>query len=119
MLKFLIDSNLPYYFNLWNSDNYLHQNDVDPNATDKDIWEFAKLNGYVIVTKDSDFSNKLMLEGPPPKIIHIKTGNQKMGDFHDSINKAWPIVLELLEKHVLINVSRNSVEAVVFSDRSD
>jgi len=118
MDKFLIDSNLPYFFGLWKNDNVVHQNDIDPKAKDSEIWEFAKQNAYIVVTKDSDFSNKLMLEGPPPKIVHIKTGNLKMNVFHDCMNKAWPIVLELLEKHALINVTLDAVEAVVLSDRN-
>jgi len=45
------------------------------NASDHQIWEFAKNNGYIIVTQDSDFSNFNTLFGFPPKIIWIRTGN--------------------------------------------
>ena len=41
-----------------------------------------------------------------------------MSDFHNCMNKAWPIVLELLEKHALINVTLDAVEAVILSDRN-
>ena len=47
------------------------------NATDRQIWEFAKLNDYVIVTQDSDLNDLNSLYGFPPKIIWIRTGNLK------------------------------------------
>jgi hypothetical protein len=30
MQKYLIDANLPYYFSLWDNDNYEHVIDIDP-----------------------------------------------------------------------------------------
>lgn len=45
------------------------------NASDKEIWEFARSNEYIIVTQDSDFKDLNSLYGFPPKIIWIRTGN--------------------------------------------
>ncbi len=45
------------------------------NATDLEIWEFAKNNHFTIVTQDSDFNDLNFLFGFPPKIIWIRTGN--------------------------------------------
>lgn len=42
MPKYLIDVNLPYYFSLWDSSDYIHQIDLDPKAKDKDIWSYAR-----------------------------------------------------------------------------
>ena len=39
------------------------------------IWNFAKENGHIIITKDSDFLNLSRIFGQPPKVIYIKTGN--------------------------------------------
>ncbi|PIQ25084.1 MAG: hypothetical protein COW63_19260 [Bacteroidetes bacterium CG18_big_fil_WC_8_21_14_2_50_41_14] len=47
------------------------------NAYDKQIWDFARLNNYIIVTQDSDFNDLNTLFGFPPKIIWIRTGNLK------------------------------------------
>ena len=44
-------------------------------ANDREVWQYAKENGYVIVTKDSDFYDLSLLYGPPPKIVWLKTGN--------------------------------------------
>ena len=46
------------------------------NCSDKDLWEYARLNDYIIVTKDSDFYDMSLLYGQPPKIIWLKIGNQ-------------------------------------------
>lgn len=45
------------------------------NATDRDIWDFAKLHDYSIVTFDSDFFDLSVILGHPPKIIWIRTDN--------------------------------------------
>ncbi len=42
---------------------------------DKLIWEFARLNDFVIVTKDNDFVNLSNIFGSPPKVIFIKREN--------------------------------------------
>lgn len=59
MAKFLIDANLPYRFSLWKSDDYIHQNDIDDEWTDSQIWDYAKDNNLTIITKDADFSNRI------------------------------------------------------------
>jgi predicted nuclease of predicted toxin-antitoxin system len=42
---------------------------------DRAIWEYAKSRGLVIVTKDSDFLNAVLMLGPPPKVILLQIGN--------------------------------------------
>lgn len=46
------------------------------HSIDKGIWDYAKVQGYVIVTKDADFFDMSLLYGQPPKIIWLKIGNQ-------------------------------------------
>ncbi|CAG7856757.1 hypothetical protein MCAMS1_01369 [biofilm metagenome] len=45
------------------------------SSTDNDVWEYAKMNGFTMVSKDSDFYDFSMLFGHPPKVIWIKRGN--------------------------------------------
>ena len=42
---------------------------------DELIWNYAKENGHIIVTKDNDFVDLLELKGFPPKVVLVKTGN--------------------------------------------
>lgn len=39
------------------------------NATDYEIWFFAKQNNYAVVTFDADFYDMSNLYGHPPRII--------------------------------------------------
>lgn len=45
------------------------------NALDIEIWQYAHDHGYMIVTKDADFSEMGVVKGFPPKIIWIRRGN--------------------------------------------
>jgi predicted nuclease of predicted toxin-antitoxin system len=49
------------------------------SADDGIIWEFAKVNGFTIVSQDSDFADMAALFGPPPKVIWLRCGNQPTG----------------------------------------
>ena len=46
------------------------------NATDKEIWTYAKENNYTIVTFDSDFYQYSIVWGHPPKIVWLITRAQ-------------------------------------------
>lgn len=112
MSKFLIDANLPYYFSLWNNSDFIHLKDINDEWTDEQVWTFAKENNLTIITKDSDFSNKIMLNNPPPKVIHLRFGNMKMNAFFDLITKLWNDVLEMNNDHKLVNVFADRIEGI-------
>jgi predicted nuclease of predicted toxin-antitoxin system len=40
-----------------------------------EIWQFAKQNGFTIVTFDADFFDLSILRGFPPKVVWLRTGN--------------------------------------------
>jgi predicted nuclease of predicted toxin-antitoxin system len=42
---------------------------------DSVIWEYAKRLGFILVSKDSDFHERSLLCGHPPKVIWIRRGN--------------------------------------------
>jgi predicted nuclease of predicted toxin-antitoxin system len=44
-------------------------------SADANIWEFAAKDGFTIVTRDSDFRNRSLLRGSPPKVIWLSTHN--------------------------------------------
>lgn len=46
------------------------------SVADGEIWEYARREGYILVTQDSDFHDLSALYGHPPKIIWLKCGNQ-------------------------------------------
>jgi len=46
------------------------------SATDQTLWEFAKANDFIIVTRDADFEELSLVWGQPPQIIWLKMKNQ-------------------------------------------
>ena len=48
-------------------------------ADDSVLWEYAKANGFVMVSQDSEMFDLSSLRGHPPKLIWLRCGNQKTG----------------------------------------
>ena len=44
-------------------------------ADDDRLWEYARLSGFAIVSKDSDYNNLSVLRGSPPKVVWVQLGN--------------------------------------------
>jgi predicted nuclease of predicted toxin-antitoxin system len=44
-------------------------------ASDESIWEYARIHGFVIVTKDEDYNNLSVVRGSPPKVLWLQIGN--------------------------------------------
>jgi len=54
-----------------------HVRDVGLRAVeDRQIWDYARTHGFVIVSKDTDFRERSYVEGFPPKIIWLDVGNE-------------------------------------------
>ena len=56
-------------------------------ADDADIWDCAKLNGFTIVSKDSDFQQRSLLYGHPPKFNWLRVGNCTVKTVEDLLRK--------------------------------
>ena len=44
-------------------------------GTDPAVWQRARTDGYIVVSKDSDFRQMSFLFGAPPKVVWIRLGN--------------------------------------------
>ena len=49
-------------------------------ATDEAIWEYARMNGYTVVSKDADFYQRSLFYGSPPQFIWLRLGNCSRSD---------------------------------------
>ncbi len=78
-MKLLLDQNLPPRLCPLLADLFpgsVHVRDVAMSAaSDEEIWEYAKTNDCIIVSKDSDFQARSLLYGSPPKSIWLRVGN--------------------------------------------
>jgi predicted nuclease of predicted toxin-antitoxin system len=45
------------------------------SADDSAVWSYARAKGLIIVTKDSDFHERSVISGAPPKVVWIRRGN--------------------------------------------
>jgi predicted nuclease of predicted toxin-antitoxin system len=88
-MRFLFDQNISHRILKLLPEKYAHSTTIKKehltNASDKRIWDFAKLYEYTIVTQDSDFNDLNSLFGFPPKIIWIRTGNLKTSEIVDAL----------------------------------
>ena len=81
-----------------------HISTIDTKSKeDIKIWEYAKQNNYVILTKDEDFNDLSFLKGFPPFVIWLNIGNC-------STNTIEKIIIEN-NKYItdMINLSQTGV----------
>ncbi len=112
MPQFLIDENLPDKFSLWNGEEFVHQNELKGINSDSEIWDYAKENNLTIVTKDADFSDRIMFETPPPRIIHIRIGNMRIKELYQFFQKNWEDIRRNSSKYKLTNVYEDRIEGI-------
>jgi predicted nuclease of predicted toxin-antitoxin system len=65
------------------------------SASDSEIWQHAKANDFVIVSRDSDFQERSLVAGHPPQVIWLKIPNRSktvvlniLLDYHTEIEQA-------------------------------
>ena len=59
-------------------------------ASDQRIWEHARDNGFVIVSKDDDFRQRSLLEGAPPRVVWLQVGNAGTAPIADLLRAQAP-----------------------------
>ena len=112
MAHYVIDVNLPYRFSLWAGSDHIHVRDINDEWTDTEIWEYARSNKLTIVTKDADFSDRILLAEPPPRVIHVKLGNLTLRQLHAALHRVWEEVLTLSTQYKLIRIYDDRVECI-------
>lgn len=61
-------------------------------ASDQAIWEYARLNDFVVVTKDADYSDLSVLSGYPPKVIWIRRGNCATSEIASLLRSNYEVI---------------------------
>lgn len=111
-MRFLIDANLPSGISGWKADDCEYVNAIDPAWTDSQIWDHAFAGDLTIVSKDADFSHRMIALEPPPRVIHLRIGNMKLRDFEDFIDRHWSMIKAVSEEHKLVNVFSDRIEGI-------
>lgn len=108
-MKFLVDANLPPGFAAWlreHNHEAIHVNDqLGIALDDRAIFEFARRNGFIIVTKDEDFATLATLDDKPASVVWIRFGNATNAKLRNWLEPLLPeIVQRLAAGETLIEV---------------
>ncbi len=90
-MKLLFDENISFKLCKRLEDIYPNSTHVRfvklENKNDTEIWNYAKDDGYIIVTQDSDFNDMSIINGFPPCVIWIKSGNSRVSEIENTLRK--------------------------------
>jgi len=109
---FLLDENLPCWLRFALSLPVTHSTDLGKSPSDTEVWNYAKANALVIISKDADFSDRIVAVSPPPWVIHLHIGNLRKADFHTFLERHWALIFGFLPAHKLVNVYFDRIEAI-------
>lgn len=106
-MKLLLDQNISYKVARLLENSFAEVKHVSKlglvNVADTAIWDFAKINGYSIVTFDSDFIDLAVLYSSLPKIIWLKFGNAP------NLKVANKIISHREEIHEFLSDDKNEI----------
>lgn len=112
MKGYLFDENLPSKIRFTPIYPITHISAIGNSPGDGEIWRYAEQNDLAIVTKDADFSERIIISSPPPRVIHLRFGNMRRKDFHAYLSKIWVRVEKMIETHKLVNVYIDKLECI-------
>lgn len=67
------------------------------NTDDSVIWEYAKVNDFVIVSKDADFHQRSLVYGHPPKFIYLRIGNSPTSNIIQILRENFDTIVKFGE----------------------
>ena len=100
-MKLLFDENLSHKLVRLLADIFpdsVHVREVGLKASDDPVvWEYAKNNGLMIVSKDSDMHQRSFVFGQPPKVVWVRLGNCSTSDVEMLLRKNFAAVKAFYE----------------------
>lgn len=113
-MKLLIDENLPLSIAQKCCES-VHACQLGAQLSDYELWNVARLKDLVILTKDTDFFDRMVNEGPPPKVIWLRIGNMRRAHLESFFEFCWSTISAHLEEYDLIEVFADRIEGLIFS----
>ncbi|MBB1075912.1 DUF5615 family PIN-like protein [Rhodoferax sp. 4810] len=107
-MKLLLDENLsrrllPFLQHDYPGSNHVVMLGME-SASDTVVWQRAKDDGYVIVTRDADFQELSLVWGQPLQVIRLKTLNQSRSATLKVLLAHRDAIIESLEHDGLASV---------------
>jgi predicted nuclease of predicted toxin-antitoxin system len=72
MKGWLFDENLPVQLRFSPKLPTVPASKVGRNPSDSQIWEFARSHDLVILSKDADFSDRIITQSPPLRVDRVR-----------------------------------------------
>ena len=76
-------------------------------TSDETVWEYARSNGFIIVTADSDFLDLAEERGAPPKVVRLENCNYKTSQVEKLIRQNAVRIAELEHSARPVLIIRN------------
>lgn len=116
-MKLLFDENLSPKLSLTLARDYpgsTHVRNVGLRGTeDHRIWDYGRAEGFVIVSKDTDFRERSLVEGFPPKIIWLDVGNAGTTEIAELLRRERPRIERFEEQEeaslLILSIGENAV----------
>jgi len=114
MIRFLVDAQLPKRLSdmlSFKGYDTLHTLDL-PNknrSKDSEINAISLEQKRVLVTKDADFIESILISDKPFKLLYIKTGNVSNRDLQKIISNNLDKIIESLEENRFVEISHNKI----------
>ncbi len=113
-MKFLLDAQLPRRLArelAANGHDVVHCLDLplDNRTPDQELATIAARETRVLVTKDSDFVTSYWLQGMPPKLLLISTGNIDNDALLKLVAANQSLLVTALTQQHFVELSRNAV----------
>ena len=113
-MRLLIDENLPVGLAVGCDVEALHTTQLGKRLSDSELWMEASERDCILVTKDADFFDRLVLHGPPPKVVWVRVGNIRRRDMETLFTQNWTQIQSLLAEADLVELFVDRVEAIRF-----
>jgi predicted nuclease of predicted toxin-antitoxin system len=95
-VKLLFDENLSHKLARLLADifpNSLHVRDIGLKATsDPLVWDYAKDNDFMIVSKDADMHDLSLVFGNPPKVVWVRLGNCSTLQIEELLRRDFDVI---------------------------
>lgn len=73
--------------------NSIHVRDVGMKATDDPmVWDYAKDNYFMIVSKDADMHDLSLVFGNPPKVVWLRLGNCSTRQVEELLRRDFGVI---------------------------
>jgi len=100
-MTFLVDNQLPFALvvhirSLGLTASHVAEAGLD-RASDREIWQYAKANGSVIISKDEDFMHLAGADPEGPQFVWVRLGNCRTGALLAAFGEFFPDLVPALQ----------------------